>query len=530
MRYGKLLEGVSTLAKNNKSFRRYSLSSIISESYKLLYSSEKGTRMYRLAEANLADVRENASDIDRLSKQLSNLIYLSSLLESGKLEDGDLLVPKEKHTPVEVKEEEVKESVDVEEEEEDILVEEDSSPYVWGDWQHERGNPNRVRFYSPSMDITDKLIGVVNEPGEKEIYTQYEAEIYDNSIADTVEGPSKFDTEEEAMSWVESWFRENESNDVDNGELTDEEVEELTKHLAEIRKNKKVSECDNKSVEESTVTTKPRKLARNIGESKGNKSCSKTYESLDLSDFSKNSSSKAFVKTFKKLHSKLKEGTALTRQESISLYKAANSAMTHLSVELEHNPEFLGTFRESVSLLSVDVEKLLGSLKEGKAPSKSTMKSLSKFSEALLREDEEEELPPIEDEEEEVISDETPEISEEEESFNQEYADARVELYKEIAEEHADDEDPAVQEKIEQDKQEVLNLEGITDEQVEEIIGEEVESEEETAEEPEEEEVEESVETTEEVDENEDTDLTDDEVEELKKHLKEMRSRKNCQK
>ena len=105
---------------------------------------------------------------------------------------------------------------------------------------------------------------------------------------------------------------------------------------------------------------------------------------------------------------------------------------------------------------------------------------------------------PIEDEENEFVSDEEGEIgSEEEEEFDQEYAEARVELHKELAAEHADSEDPGVQEKIEKDAEEVVNLDGITDDQVAEIEEEE--------EDP------------------EDSDITDDELEELKKHLKEMR-------
>ena len=253
--------------------------------------------------------------------------------------------------------------------------------------------------------------------------------------------------------------------------------------------------------------------------------------------FNKKSSSKAFVKTFKKLDNKLHEGTALTRQESIALYKAANSAMTHLSVELEHNPKFLDTFKESVSLLSVDVNKLLGSLKEGKAPSKATMKSLAKFSEALLHEDDEEDLPPVEDEEEDLVSNDSEESTEAEE-FDQEYADARVDLHKELADEHADTDDPEVQEKLAQDADEVTSLPGITDEQVAEIQGEETsegddsEEVEDTDESVHDEDVEEVEEKKEEKkEEPADLDLggdeiTDDELAELKKHLKEMRQAK----
>ena len=309
------------------------------------------------------------------------------------------------------------------------------------------------------------------------------------------------------------------------------------------------------------------------------------------------------------MHESLKEGKALTRQESIDLYKASNSALTQLSIELEHNPDFLDTFKESVSLLSKDVSSLLESLTRGKAPSKATMKSLSKFSEALLCESEEtmtseeakaywdenhdsdpslanydsyeawyrdskdnnyivdpeeedieeakdideEDHPeylgdfsvvdtkkvgsyeiqictfsdhegygvqvvdkegnPLDDDKEindltwdkffktesearEVVnklvpilstkypvneSDEDDFIGDDEgdmqseaaDAFDQEYADARVELHKDLEDKHADDEDPEVQEKLAQDAEEVTNLPGVTEEQIAEINGEE---------------------------------------------------------
>lgn len=589
-RRNSLLENLDSKVSKNLPIRRYSLSDMISESYKALYECEKGSTLQRIVEAHLNDVRNNPSEIDRLSTQLCKVKELVRMIEAEEITDKDLKSVVSSKINGEVKES--KDDEDVEEKDDnDVIDESASSTYTWGDWQTERGSSCRVRYYSSGMDLTNQIIGIVYEETKEQPY--YGAEIYDNSSASTIEERADdsyhFDTEKEAMEWVEEWFRANESvhdEDVEETEdedlledtdLTDEEVDELTKHLEEIRKNKKMKECDapKKSVEEST---KPRKLKRANeaapvwsryhivnpdGETidsytdrkdaedwvnqlykdgdykKGDlkvvdsqaKNESKSYDKLNLSEFNKKSSSKAFVKTFKKLDKKLHEGTALTRQESISLYKAANSAMTHLSVELEHNPEFLDTFKESVSLLSVDVDKLLGSLKEGKAPSKATMKSLAKFSEALLREEEDvEDDIPIEDEEDSV--------SEESEEFDQEYADARVELHKELADEHAESEDPEVKEKLAQDAEEVTSLPGITDEQLAEITGEETPEEEEGEETPEEEEVEETDESVhdedvEEVEEKkeeepEDLDLgndeiTDDELAELKKHLKEMR-------
>ena len=450
MKYNRLVEHLNTKSCKNKTYRRYNLSEIISESYKVIYNVKQNSNIQKLAEAHLEDVRSNPSDIERLSRQLCNLQYLASMVESNKVKDSELLVPEEKYSKVEPeeKDEDLKESKD----DEDVEEKDDE-------------------------DLLDEE-------------TQHDEDVEE--------------TEDEDL--------------LEDANLTDEEVEALTKHLTEMRKSKK-SSC--------SESTEGRSLKKRVSESK-------SYDKLNLSEFNKKSSSKAFVKTFKKLDAKLHEGTALTRQESISLYKATNSAMTHLSVELEHNPDFLSTFKESVSLLSVDVNKLLGSLSEGKGPSKATMKSLAKFSEALLREaEEDEELPPIEDEEEEIVSDE-------EEEFDQEYAEARVELHKDMVEEHAEDEDPAVQEKLAQDAEEVAALPGVTDEQIAELTGEET-TEDEAEEEAPEEEIEEETQHDEDVEkmeedmpeeepeEEDDSDITDDELAELKKHLTEMRKAKKVQ-
>lgn len=260
------------------------------------------------------------------------------------------------------------------------------------EWYTEPGNPYRMKSCSI---YSNQYVGTIYEPDGKD-YDLYGAEIWDNHAADVL-ASAGFETEEEAKQWVDDWMAKKyeetgnpmrESEESDDLELTDEEKEELAKHLANIRKDKKMSECDTKkSVRES----KGRKLMRrSVKESADEEivDCkeSKSWSNVDLSEFSQKSANKAFTKTFKKLSSKLKEGTALTRSETMSLYKATNSAMTHLSVELEHNPGFLSTFNESVSLLQSDSSKILEGMKVNKAPSKATMKHLAKFVESLLNE------------------------------------------------------------------------------------------------------------------------------------------------
>ena len=676
MRYGKLLE---SLEKKNTTFRRYSLPQIISESYKLYYDCEDSSNMKKLVEAHLDDVRSNPSDIERLSRQLCNINNIKIMLESDEMKDSELLVPEEKFTKVEP-EEKVEESVhdeDVAEEDdenlldesqhdEDVTEEEDEDLLEETELSDEeveeltkhleeirknkkvsecdtkkapmkestKGRKMMRRtveaasdMYEPSKEEADKIISyikkrygnsvkeqdylnaiskfidsdgvstdIIDYTAEKagieitESSKKYEEEIeegifdskatkqkeYEKAIQDsfgmnsaavvnkiviaaadlvsaaTEQSDSDKDTARDAMKMIKGAQRAVKDSPLNvltglisfgrkyaSNENALDDLQELHQSLRKLQKMDKVgykamqylleklSPALLKKFEETT-----RFLKKEYGIAESVSKSEKTYESLNLSEFSKKSANKAFVKTFKKLDSKLHEGTALTRQESIQLYKATNSAMTHLSVELEHNPGFLSTFKESVTLLSEDVEKLLLSLKEGKAPSKANMKSLAKFSEAILREDEEEELPPIEDEENDSIS-------EEEEEYLQDYADAyieaREEIHDEMEEKYGDSEDPAVQDLLAQDAEQVEQLKG--EESDEEVPEENEEVTEESPEAVEDIEVEESSEHDEDVEELEEEelslegdedDITEEEIEALKKHLTEMRKAKKC--
>lgn len=587
MNYKSVLKSLDTKLGSDLRVRRYSLSEMISESYRTLYSCGRGTNLQKLVESHLSDVKSNPTDTDRLSRQLAIIKEVQRLTESAELKDEDL-VPKEKYDEVTPKKER---AIDLQEAKSD-----------------EQMTPDEMKAYWEKNKDSDPVLA------------HYKS--YDEWYKVSKENGYVADEEDEDL--------------LEDTELTDEEVDELTKHLAELRKNKKVSECTDNPVKgegpvkESTVgkgrPLKKRSMTENrdfdwsddlwavikedgtyagvpcrsydearelsyhpnskifklVLEDDANESVredkdpspevqerlmtqlsdilldlginpddvgeiidtfvydiaqlvpertneSTSWDKINLSQFREKSAGKAFVKTFKKMSTQLQEGTELSRQDSISLYKAANSAMTHLSVELEHNPEFLSTFNESVSLLSADVNDLLNSLKEGKSPSKATMQSLAKFVEALLREADEEELPPIEDEENEEVSE-----------FDQEYAAARVDLHKDLAEENADTEDPEVAAKLAQDAEEIAALPGVTEEQLAEIIPEgEPATEETPVEEPAEEEIPEEEVTEESADPKEseekpdldlgddDAELTDDELAELKRHLREMRRARN---
>lgn len=526
------LEKLSRKIRKEIPVRRYALSDMISEGYRILYDSEEGTNLQKLSESYLNDLKNHPKEIERLSKDLSILKEVSRMVESGQLKDTDL-VDKKNYDTVAPKKERVI-----------VKSEIDESNNVT-----DRVSKKRVLRTSECSES-----GTGNPRKGAKIKSQKE---------------SVFDPKNKSIYKAKI----NEAEDEDEIELTDEELDELAKHLETIRKNK------TKGVKESK---KPNE--------------SKSYG--DLSNFKKQSESKAFFKTLKKMHESLKEGKALTRQESIDLYKASNSALTQLSIELEHNPEFLSTFNECTSILSEDVSDVLSALKEGKAPSKKTMKSISKFTEALLRESEESLSKAIDsdlgdseereliksyfkdpDSEEEIVRNyaeehnvdkekarklvrqklgltnaageattpdslerrakaikeseeedevETPEdnpeidtdddfisddegdiMSEEAEEFYQEYADARKEILDDLKDKYEDSEDPQVQEMIAKETEEVAEITG-EDEEEPEIEDPEGE--------PEEEET--PVES--------EDDITDDEIAELKKHLEEMRkSKKN---
>ena len=455
------LEKISRKIRKEIPVRRYALSDMISEGYRILYDSEEGTNLHKLSESYLNDLKNHPKETERLSKDLSILKEVSRMVESGQLKDTDL-VDKKNYDTVAPKKERVI-----------VKSEIDEASEVTS-----RVPKKRVLRTS---ECSESGTGIPRKGAKIKSQKESVFDPKNNSIYKT---------------------KINEAEDEDEIELTDEELDELAKHLETIRKNK------TKGVKESK---KPNE--------------SKSYG--DLSNFKKQSESKAFFKTLKKMHESLKEGKALTRQESIDLYKASNSALTQLSIELEHNPEFLSTFNECTSILSEDVSDVLSALKEGKAPSKKTMKSISKFTEALLKESEEslskaikeseeedevetpEDNPEIDTDDDFISDDEGDIMSEEAEEFYQEYADARKEILDDLKDKYEDSEDPQVQEMIAKETEEVAEITG-EDEEEPELEDPEGEGESEEGETP--------VES--------DDDITDDELAELKKHLEEMRKAK----
>lgn len=150
----------------------------------------------------------------------------------------------------------------------------------------------------------------------------------------------------------------------------------------------------------------------------------KTEKAIEVSDsplseqfkrFAENSKSKLFVKNLGKSLGKMTESKkSFNLQESIDLYKASNSMMTQMAIELEHNEAFRSTFNSCTRVLGEAVKNVLDSIREGKAIDEHATTVLKRFSSAL-REDSDEDIDNFIDwvEDEDSTSAEAEEASEE---------------------------------------------------------------------------------------------------------------------
>lgn len=109
-----------------------------------------------------------------------------------------------------------------------------------------------------------------------------------------------------------------------------------------------------------------------------------------LKKFRKSSKGKSFYRALGKFNSRMNDSKEISLKESISLFKAGNSALTHLAVELEHNPEFQEAFKEASEILSADLLMLLECIQQGSTPEESLLESFCDFHNILSSDDEEE--------------------------------------------------------------------------------------------------------------------------------------------
>lgn len=105
-----------------------------------------------------------------------------------------------------------------------------------------------------------------------------------------------------------------------------------------------------------------------------------------LAKFRKSARGKAFYRALAKFNARMRDSKELTLNEAIALFKAGNSALTHLAVELEHNPDFKEAFNEASEILSDDLQDLLEYIRQGQSPDESLLESFRDFH-SILSED-----------------------------------------------------------------------------------------------------------------------------------------------
>lgn len=371
--------------------RRYNLSQLISESYQTLYSCELDSKIYRLTEGHIEDIKKNPEDTARLSRNLEILKGLVKLGESVKIKESDI-PPAIDELEKEDDEDVINEDADMEQLDDEDVINEDADMETLED-------EDVINEDADMEELEDE--DVINEDADMETLDD----------EDVINGGEDCEDceEEESIQEEEEILDDEEDEDP---EITPEELQELKKHLKEIRKARRARESAEPDMHDPDLAEDPERMKKtgSFAEGRSWKS-EKTSMTKALKNFRESSNKKAFYKSFAKLQERMKNEAPLSLDESILLYKASNSAMTHLAVELEHNPGFIYTFKECASLLAEDNNKLLECIRNQESPSKSLVESYRTFSSILLEsEDFEDEI--AEEDEEILLSDEEPTIEE----------------------------------------------------------------------------------------------------------------------
>lgn len=157
--------------------------------------------------------------------------------------------------------------------------------------------------------------------------------------------------------------------DTEMKQVTDIEAKEPEEHETETREKKTETAIE-------TSTTNPVEESKKLRADKS-----------QFKKFSENSKGKVFLKNLKK--STLNESsTVFNLDESVSLYKASNSMMTQLAIELEHNHAFMETFSVLSKVLGTTLTSLCESIRSSEPIPTKVRESLSRFSKALTEDDE----------------------------------------------------------------------------------------------------------------------------------------------
>lgn len=227
-------------------------------------------------------------------------------------------------------------------------------------------------------------------------------------------------------------------------ELGDKVLINLTEsHLMSVKKdptNARLSE-DLEVLQKLASSGKKVKSARVSESAKAKKSpevsWSSSKDSLNegLENFRKSARTKVFYKELEKFSRAVTSGKPITMNEAVSLYKASNSCLTHLTVELEKQPSFINTYSTCTKLLSRDNGKLLEAIQSKKVPDRSLLESYLAFTSILLECDAPEK--PVVDEESYTESVNLPEV-EDEDVINEEVSGVTEEDNRDVINEDDD--------------------------------------------------------------------------------------------
>lgn len=188
----------------------------------------------------------------------------------------------------------------------------------------------------------------------------------------------------------------------------EEFIELVEKHLQDVKKNpmdvkrlsenleillglEELGESAVLDLDEVTITkAKPRRGPKDRKRSRIMKKMWRTNRKeieKALKKFRKSAKGKAFYRALAKFNARLKDSKELTLKETIQLFKAGNSALTQLAIELEHNPDFKEAFDEVATILSENLQDLLESIINEETPEEELVESFCDFYEILSIDD-----------------------------------------------------------------------------------------------------------------------------------------------
>lgn len=105
--------------------------------------------------------------------------------------------------------------------------------------------------------------------------------------------------------------------------------------------------------------------------------------------FAENSRNKSFYRALSKVSSLNESTKRFDLTETLNTYKAANSAMTQMAIEYEHNPSFKETFTVLTSVLGKATKSILESIYTGSPITEKAGEIVSRFSKVICEDEQE---------------------------------------------------------------------------------------------------------------------------------------------